>query len=51
MSESSTHSDEGPSTPVAGGESDPQEEASAEDQAGQASTSDVNDPEKGPNEA
>ena len=48
MQDSKKPSDEGDDTPVAGGESDPQDEASAEDQAGQVSESGVNEPDSGP---
>ena len=44
MTEQSQPSEETGSVPVAGSESDPQDEASSEDQAGQVSESGVNEP-------
>ena len=48
VTESSTSPEETENVPVAGGEGDPQEEASTEDQAGQVSESGVNEPDSGP---
>ena len=48
MTEQSQSPEETDKVPVAGGESDPQDEASTEDQAGQVSESGVNEPDSGP---
>jgi Fe-S oxidoreductase len=48
VTDSSTSPEETENVPVAGGENDPQDEASTEDQAGQVSEPGVNEPDSGP---